>query len=619
MARRFNIGQRIALYLNSGGRCAECGAELARGWHGDHRTPYSKGGKTDVLNGQALCPTCNLKKGASMTLPVWPADSDRNWQERCFRRYVQRTNPNFLVVATPGAGKTRLALKVAHAAFYAGEIDRLVVVCPTSHLRKQWADAASAFGIQLDPTWTNDQGAEPADMHGVVVTYQQVASSPDIHRLGCRRRTLVIFDEVHHAGEGNAWGNAMRTAFEPANARLLLSGTPFRSDNNPIPFITYDESGRSKSDFTYQYGPALSDHVCRPVLFPSYEGQMEWFSGDKVIRATFRDELSEAQARERLKTALHVKGEWLRTILKEANAKLSEMRSNGHPNAGGLIIARDQWHARDIAGLLYDLIGETAIVAISDDPDASKNIETYATGNSRWLIAVKMVSEGIDIPRLRVGVYATNTVTELFFRQAVGRFVRWIDGIEEQSAYFYIPREDVLIAFAQQIKDERDHELEEEYERIKRDRGEGIPEQNSLYAAISSKAQADDVIFDEKSLTQEEIEAARMLAQRYNIPAEVLARIFREHNTRPATPNDQPRGPTPEQSRYQQKEMQRKLIKRLVAQVIAASNGLLDHQTVNNRLMKSVDWTQRKDLTVDQLYHQVDILKKWIEEMRREC
>ena len=63
--RAFSTSERVALLLAAEGRCAECGGELEPGWHGDHVTAYSRGGETRAANGQALCPRCNLKKGAS--------------------------------------------------------------------------------------------------------------------------------------------------------------------------------------------------------------------------------------------------------------------------------------------------------------------------------------------------------------------------------------------------------------------------------------------------------------------------------------------------------------------------------------------------------------------------
>lgn len=62
MRRNFNTRQRTALFLLAQGRCFRCNEPLAPSFHADHILPFSKGGATEVQNGQALCPTCNLKK-----------------------------------------------------------------------------------------------------------------------------------------------------------------------------------------------------------------------------------------------------------------------------------------------------------------------------------------------------------------------------------------------------------------------------------------------------------------------------------------------------------------------------------------------------------------------------
>jgi hypothetical protein len=332
----------------------------------------------------------------------------------------------------------------------------------SNHLRTQWATAAGLVGIHLDPDLTNEQAIEARDYQGAVVTYQQVCLAPDVFRRACRNRpTLLIFDELHHAGEGKDWGSALLGAFEDAVFRLALSGTPFRSDNNPIPYVRY-EQGESQADFTYGYAEAIRESVCRPILFPSYEGELAWLSEGREHRATFEDGLTFELQRERLKTAL-LQDSWLGPVITDAHAELRRLRKQEQPDAGGLIVAMNQDHARQVAELLGRITGSRAYVAISDDPSASKTIASFAQHkNQQWLVAVNMVSEGVDIPRLRVGVYATNVLTEMYFRQVVGRFVRMQEGLPKpQRAWLYLPKDATLVHYAKRIKAERDHVLEE--------------------------------------------------------------------------------------------------------------------------------------------------------------
>ncbi|NGZ99241.1 MAG: hypothetical protein CV089_24560, partial [Nitrospira sp. WS110] len=356
------------------------------------------------------------------TLPAWTAPL-RDWQCRALAAVCGHEAKDFLAMATPAAGKTRFALRVAHEFMAKQAAVRVLVVCPTNHLRTQWSEAAGKMGLQLDPTLTNEQTSEASDYHGAVVTYQQVCLAPEIFQRVCKsKKTLLIFDELHHAGDGKNWGKALRSAFDPAVFRLILSGTPFRSDNNPIPFIRY-EHGESRADFAYGYTDAIRDSVCRPIVFPSYEGELSWLSEGREHQATFEDGLTFNRQRERLKTAL-LQETWLGPVITDAHAQLTSLRQQEQPDAGGLIVCMDQEHARWVADLVGRIVGTKAAVAVSDDPAASRTIEEFAGHKKQqWLVAVNMVSEGVDIPRLRVGVYGTNVITEMYFRQVVGRFV----------------------------------------------------------------------------------------------------------------------------------------------------------------------------------------------------
>lgn len=401
----------------------------------------------------------------------------RPWQRAAFELFMAggrpdpadgSIQPDFLAVATPGAGKTTFALTCARATL-AEEPRPLIVVAPTSHLKVQWSMAAHRLGLQLDPNWSPGDGLA-RDVHGLVTTYQQVATGAAASKLaGLSAEGFVILDEVHHAGHEKAWGDGIRKAFAHTHRRLSLSGTPFRSDAVQIPFVRYDATGEgdlAHADFTYGYGDALRDGgVVRPVYFPRVDGEMEWTtaSGDK-LSASFQDELARDQVSMRLRTALSLEGEWMPTVLSKAVDQLRTLRSapveeGGQPDAGGLVIATDQEHAQGIARLLRDRFGVPADVVVSDDPGASKKIEEFSNNDRPWLVSVRMVSEGVDIPRLRVGVFSTTTSTELFFRQAIGRFVRWQAGRSNQKAYVYIPDDPRLRAHAFSIAEARRHVL----------------------------------------------------------------------------------------------------------------------------------------------------------------
>ncbi|MGK2930106.1 MAG: DEAD/DEAH box helicase [Acidimicrobiales bacterium] len=381
----------------------------------------------------------------------------RPWQKVALEEFRTTEGSDFLAVATPGAGKTTFALTAARHWLAEHPDARLVVVAPTEHLKRQWAHAAAPFDLELEPFWRAGEPL-PADMDGVVTTYQQVASSP-VSVAAMAAGGFAIVDEIHHAADDRAWGDGLRIALTGAEQRLSLSGTPFRSDTTPIPFVTYRWE-EAVPDFEYGYGDALGDGgVVRPIHFPRIKGQMEWVAPDGSFHVhDFDDELDRVRANQRLRTALSPDGEWLATVLGDANARLLEVRRT-HPDAAGLVIAMDVEHARAIADLLERRWRVRATVATSDDPMASARIGRFAASCDPWIVAVRMVSEGVDIPRLRVGVFATNTTTELFFRQAVGRLVRWTPGLRMQRAWFYLPDDPRLRRLAEGVAEQRRHSL----------------------------------------------------------------------------------------------------------------------------------------------------------------
>jgi superfamily II DNA or RNA helicase len=444
---------------------------------------------------------------APRTVPDNDLPKPRGWQKAAYEEYFRVTRRDFLLVATPGAGKTAYALTVASELLARREIAALTIVTPTEHLKFQWAQAAARFGIAIDPAYSNAQGPAGADFRGVAVTYAQVAAHPALHRQRTEnRRMLVVFDEIHHAGDALSWGEGIREAFEPARRRLALTGTPFRSDANPIPFVSYvpepDGAKRSASDYVYGYGPALADGVVRPVIFLAYSGEMHWRTraGDEIT-ATLGTPMTSDQIAQAWRTALDPSGEWISQVLSAADKRLSEVR-RAMPDAGGLVIASDLQAARAYAALLRRISGERPVVVLSDDPAASRKIGSFAVSRDRWMVAVRMVSEGVDVPRLAVGVYATSVSTALFFSQAVGRFVRARQ--RGETASVFLPSVPVLLGFAAELEAERDHVIphvfvspEDELASAERSRNTpDAPLEGRSFEALRASATFDRVLFD---------------------------------------------------------------------------------------------------------------------------
>jgi superfamily II DNA or RNA helicase len=547
----------------------------------------------------------------------------RRWQKHALDAWeaaAQDGRRDFLTVATPGAGKTTFAAVATVRWLGSAGRGRVVVVAPTQHLKRQWSAAAAAFGLELDPDWSPRGGPLPGDMHGAVVTYHQVASDPR-PIAAVARSGFVVLDEVHHAAAERAWGDGLVGAFRDAARRLALSGTPFRSDDSPIPFVRYID-GEAVADFTYGYVDALDDGgVVRPVTFPRVNGRMEWSDREGQRReATFDDVLGRQDAAQRLRTALAPDGRWLPAVLARAHRRLAAVR-RGHADAGGLVLAIDQDHARAIARLLRSLTGTAPVVAVSDRPDASAAIAAYAAGRTPWLVAVRMVSEGVDIPRLRVGVWATNTVTELFFRQAVGRLVRHQREIGgDQRAWMFLPDDARLRGFAGRMREELAHRLRpsaedhdpeiEQLERAADTRTSSA--QLSLFAAIDSEAVGDVI----------ELETARSAGGPADTPPDTEVRL--ELRPPPPPPGARTAGPVDRRDleprsepRRPRSQVKRELRAANSERVRAISRLLgLSHREVNAELNRRVGLGRIAQATESDLERRLTAAEDWLQRSR---
>jgi superfamily II DNA or RNA helicase len=433
----------------------------------------------------------------------------RDWQRKALVTYLRRPGQDFMAVATPGAGKTTFALRIAAELLAHGTVEAVTVVCPTEHLKTQWAGAAARVGIQLDPTFRNSDVHSSRDFHGAVLTYAQVGMAPQVHRRRTMTRpTFVILDEIHHAGDSRTWGDGVKSAFEEADRRLMLTGTPFRSDDNPIPFVTYERGDdglqRSRADSVYGYSDALRDGVVRPVLFMAYSGETRWRTnaGDELA-ARLGEPMTKDLVAQAWRTALDHRGDWMPQVMRAADARLTKLRAHGIPDAGGLVIASDQQTARAYAKLLHEISGESAVVVLSDDEGASGRIASFAQSDQRWMVAVRMVSEGVDIPRLAVGVYATSASTPLYFAQAIGRFVR--SRRPGETATVFLPSVPHLLGLASEMEAQRDHILgapkqkdgldDDLLDRAQREE-DASGDLEKQFEALGASAELDQVIYD---------------------------------------------------------------------------------------------------------------------------
>ncbi len=513
----------------------------------------------------------------------------RLWQTRALAAMDAWDRGSFLLSAAPGAGKTRPALELARRELASGAAGSVLVACPTAPLTRQWARAASRLGIELAVDASSPR--PPRGFHGVAVTYARIAKAPSGWERAARARTLVIADEAHHLGEELAWGEAFTRALRGCERWLLLSGTPFRSDATPIPGVRYDSAGLAEPDVSYSYADAVLDGICRPVCFVAYDGTLSWRSGDDVIESSFETVLSGREASRRYRTAISTElPDGLPRILREADAKLGMLRRDGHPDAGGLVIAADSSHARRIAALLREATGRSALVVLHNEPRAAEKLAAFTNARDPWVVAVNMVSEGVDIPRLRVGVYATAAKTPLVFRQIVGRFVRTIPSRPPEPSWLYIPADPILRDHAATVQQELRHALR-------------VPEDD-----LADKFDGSEATQTERSETPAFEPLSADVAPQMTLfgapPAPPTPRVpMVEHNLAPGFAADGRRHHTPA---FEQRSRLRNERHRLVAELTRRDGST--HREINAWINRKLGIRSVEHASLDELERSVELL-----------
>lgn len=459
--RRFNRRERAALFLAADGCCDRCGAELEPGWHADHLNPYANRGPTDVVNGQALCPKCNLQKGR--TVPFTP----RAWQDEFNVKYAKLDKPFFQLVASVGAGKTPSVYHLLSAM----PDTLLLVFAPRLNIVRSWRDTPTKRGFKINVFEGYEPGVEKKigigrDYQGLAASYAALGYAPlTFRRLVSRGRWLIVFDENHHlsAEETSSWGIAAREAFTGlSNVRMLgLSGTPFRTDGAPIPFAEYIDN-ELIIDHKYLYRDAVGDRVVRPIEFSAIDAQAR-ISGPE---GGFKDlAIEDARGREIpqvIRSAIDHESDWLIKAITLGWSYVQEDMAR-IPNAAMIIHTHNVFAANRVAAVARAITGQTPVVVTSgEEENAVDLLSRFEKSQDRILIVVAMASEGTDIARLTVGIHATNVRTRMDFEQRFGRQVRLTPYEKGQNgspnrpiiARYIIPAAEPHVRFAREIYEE---------------------------------------------------------------------------------------------------------------------------------------------------------------------
>ena len=412
---------------------------------------------------------------AEIQLRPWQSDATRkalSWLQS------DEGTKHFLINAAPGAGKTICASVIAKELLKSESIERVIVIAPRSEVVRQWCDDFSmvtgrsmmkvtgkdddleSYGTDLCATW--------AAIEGLLEGFQAVCDSSD---------TLVICDEHHHAAIEAAWGRGADGAFENAKYVLVLTGTPIRSDGQEPVWFAYDDAGRidhpEGGTYTLTYGDAVDLGYCRPITFHRHEGNFTVTlpdgesipvsgTNDAELKGRLKSIQGLQQALEFYRLACTPRytdkgapdpNSYQGSMLEWAIAQLDDLRCEV-PNAAGLVIAPNIKIAEYMAELIEILDEEKPIIIHSQLPNADQKIKAFRQNRKKWIVSVAMISEGVDIQRLRVLVYLPSSQTELSFRQAMGRVVRSLGPDDYSRAYVVMPTHRVFEQYARRVEQE---------------------------------------------------------------------------------------------------------------------------------------------------------------------
>jgi len=385
----------------------------------------------------------------------------RGWQRRCIDTALEHflSTSHFFCQATPGAGKTRMAAELTRCLLAQGKIDLVLCFAPSCQVVDGFRSTFSAvLGKRLDGLIGAVGGA---------YTYQAMDYRDEIFwRLLDDYRVFVVFDEIHHcAGHdpllSNAWGQQILQKIQDrAVFTLGLSGTPWRSDDRAIALARYlSPDGQLICDYRYGLQEAIADGVCRSPRILLLDNQQVALTEAVQTESTVRLFPSIAELLGETPVTyedLLRHDEVIEQLLARGSAKLDALRRS-QPEAAGLVVATDIEHAQQIAQAL-DARGESWCVVTNKTPNAQRVINAFRHSDCRWIVAVGMISEGTDIPRLQVCCFLSRIRTELHYRQVLGRILRRMGEADDQ-AWLFMLAETTLRRFAERIADDLPEDL----------------------------------------------------------------------------------------------------------------------------------------------------------------
>lgn len=382
-----------------------------------------------------------------------PTVNLRAWQSECIETALDKYSrklPHFLCLATPGAGKTIMASVLANRLLDKGDIDLVICFTPSLIVSDDFRETLSSIvGLPFD----GRLGAV-----GDCLCYQSMQYlDADFWELFNANRIFVIFDEIHHcAGQieetANSWGQQILANIQgKATYTLAMTGTPWRSDDVPICLATYCTTN-SKIICDYQYGiyEATRDGICRfpnititdsESIIVNKDDKQESFTSFSDALTNFGCSYKDLIEHEQV----------MGHLLRLSTQRLQELKTK-YSNSAGLVVASSIGHAKMLFNMLLKM-GQTAVLVTYQEKKPLDTIRTFRNSNCDWIVSVGMISEGTNIPRLRVCCYLSHVKTELYFRQVLGRVLR-VQKHKCEVGYFLMAAHPDLIDYARRVKDD---------------------------------------------------------------------------------------------------------------------------------------------------------------------
>ena len=230
-----------------------------------------------------------------------------------------------------------------------------------------------------------------------------------------------------------------------------MTGTPWRSDDIPIALATYCEnSSRIQCDFEYGIKNATDDGVCRLPNIVAIDNDSVVVSDntDTKCFSSFSDALTLSGCS--YKNVIE-HPDVINHLLKLSVKRLRELKGK-YSDSAGLIVAAAVGHANQLINLLLDM-KQTAVLVTYREKKPLDVIRKFRHSGCDWIVSVGMISEGTNIPRLRVCCYLSHVKTELYFRQVLGRVLR-VQNHKHEVGHFFMPAHPKLTAYAKRVRED---------------------------------------------------------------------------------------------------------------------------------------------------------------------